>query len=97
MSTVVGPGALCWNGLITWYDNWIFQTTKIEKLTGSQVYNSVLWYLPEIDDDPDYIKRVVTTCFAPARLPTPERALIDYMRYLDKFEEFYFVRGCVRM
>lgn len=93
MSTVVGPGALCWCGLIVWYDNWIFQTTRIKKLAGKQVYNSVLWFLPEIDADPAYIQRTVVTCFAPARLPTPERSLIDYMRHLNIFEEFFFVEG----
>lgn len=93
MSTVVGPAALYWNGLVVWYANWIFQTTKIKELHGKQVYNSLLWVLPDLDQDRDYIKRVVHTCFAPAQLPTPERSLIDYMRHLDTFEEFYFVEG----
>lgn len=93
MSTIVGPGALCWNGLITWYANWIFQTTKIAAIAGRQVYNSLLWYLPALDNDEQFIKRTVVTCFAPARLPTPERSLIDYMRHLDIFEEYYFVEG----
>ncbi len=93
MSTVVGPAALCWNGLITWYADWIFQTTRIKALEGKQVYNSLLWYLPEMDQDDKYIKRVVRTCFAPARLPTPERALVDNMRHQDIFEEFFFVEG----
>lgn len=93
MSTVVGPGALYWNGLIVWYANWIFQTTKFKELDGKQVYHSKLWYLPALDCDSQFIRRVVETCFAPAQLPTPERSLIDYMRHLDIFEEFYFVEG----
>lgn len=93
MSTVVGPAALNWNGLVTWYADVIFQTTRLSQLAGKQIYQSVLWYLPELDEDSNYVKRQVVTCFAPAQLPTPERALIDYMRHLDIFEEFYFVEG----
>lgn len=93
MSTVVGPAALNWNGLVTWYADVIFQTTRLSQLAGKQIYQSVLWYLPELDADGNYVKRQVVTCFAPAQLPTPERALIDYMRHLDIFEEFYFVEG----
>lgn len=93
MSTVVGPAALNWNGLVTWYANLIYQTTTVDSLEGKQVYNSYLWRIPDIDSDSNFVKRQVITSFAPANLPTPERALIDYMRHLDIFEEFYFVEG----
>ncbi|WP_289743563.1 hypothetical protein [uncultured Duncaniella sp.] len=93
MSTIVGPAALDRHGLITWFADWVFQTTTVEDLVGKQVYRSVLWSIPDIDQDNEMIDRTIITLFAPARLPTKERSLIDYMRHLDIFEEFYFVEG----
>ena len=93
MGTAVGAGALNRLGLVTWYDGQSFQTTTHPEYEGRQVCYSLLWYLPDIDADDAYIERILKTNFGPMRLPTKERALVDYMRHLDIFELSYFVDG----
>lgn len=93
MGTAVGAGALHRHGLISWYDGQSFQTTNHQEYAGKQICFSLLWYLPEVDADREFIERVVKTNYGPMRLPTKERALVDYMRHLDIFELSYFVEG----
>lgn len=93
MTTLVGPCALNFSGLVAWYSRLATTTTHIQELDGKTVFNCVLFYIPEVDEDMSYIRDTIITMFSPARRPTPERALIDYMRHLDLFEEFYFVEG----
>lgn len=93
MTTLVGPGALNFSGLIAWFDRITSTTTFNPDWDGRKVLNCFLHYLPDIDSDQEYISSTVETMHSTARKPTPERALIDYMRHLDIFEEFYFVEG----
>lgn len=91
MKTLIGPSALNFSGLVSWYDRTGMVTTSHPKYDGRCVFNCYVFYMPSVDKNSSYIRDTVTTMYAEARRPTPERALIDYMRHLDIFEEFYFV------
>ncbi len=93
MTTLIGPSALNFSGLVSWYDRTAMTTTSHPEWDKKYVLNCFLFYLPDIDADNDYIRDTVITMYSPARRPTVERALIDYMRHLDVLEEFYFVEG----
>lgn len=93
MTTLIGPSALNFCGLVSWYACTAMSTTAHRELNGAFVFNCFLFFIPEIDADKDYTQGSVSTMYSEARRPTPERALIDYMRHLDIFEEFYFVEG----
>ena len=93
MGTAVGPCALQRHGLVSWYFGMLYQTAPDAKWDGRQITNSMLCYLPEIDADMSFIARTFRTLVGPMRLPTKERALVDYMRHLDIFELSYFVDG----
>lgn len=93
MSTAVGACALQRQGLVSWFLGQLFQTAPSERWHKSEVLNTMLWYLPDVDADPEFTERTVQTNFGPMRLPTKERALVDYMRHLDIFELSYFVDG----
>ena len=93
MSTAVGACALQRQGLVSWFLGQLFQTAPSASWHRREVLNTILWYLPDIDADDAYIERVIKTNFGPMRLPTKERALVDYMRHLDIFELSYFVDG----
>lgn len=93
MTTLIGPSALNFAGLVAWYDRAAITTTSHPECDGHTIFNCTLYYLPDIDNDTSFIQRTIITMYSPARKPTPERALIDYMRHLDIFEEFYFVEG----
>lgn len=93
MGTAVGAYALQRHGLVSWFLGQLFQTAPSANWHRKEVLNSLLWYLPDIDADDAYIERVIKTNFGPMRLPTKERALVDYMRHLDIFELSYFIDG----
>lgn len=93
MGTAVGPCALHRHGLVSWYYEMLYQTAPSAKLHNAQLPNSILCYLPAIDEDNDFIDRTFKTLTGPMRVPTKERALCDYMRHLDVFELSYFVDG----
>lgn len=93
MGTAVGACALQRHGLVSWYLGLLGQTTSHKKWHRLQVLNSLLWYLPDIDADNEFIERTLKTNYGLMRLPTKERALVDYMRHLDVFELSYFVEG----
>lgn len=93
MNTLIGPCALNFAGLVSWYDRTGMVTTSHSQYNGMCVFNCYVYYLPDIDSDNDYLRDTIITMYAPARRPTKERSLIDYMRHLDIFEEFYFVEG----
>lgn len=93
MTTLIGPSALNFAGLVSWYDRTAMTTTSHPDMDGKLVYNCFLFYMPDIDADDSYIRDTVTTMYSTARRPQTERALIDYMRHLDVLEEFYFVEG----
>lgn len=93
MGTAVGPCALQRHGLVSWYYGMLYQTTPSPQRDGTQLTNSLLCYLPDIDADNEFIARSFRTLLGPMRLPTKERALVDYMRHLDVFELSYFVDG----
>lgn len=93
MGTAVGACALQRQGLVSWFLGQLFQTAPSANWHRKEVLNSLLWYLPDIDADDAYIERILKTNFGPMRLPTKERALVDYMRHLDIFELSYFVDG----
>lgn len=93
MTTLIGPSALNFSGLVAWYDRTAMTTTSHPDLNNTHVLNCFLFYMPDIDEDNEYIRDTIITMYSPARRPTPERSLIDYMRHLDVLEEFYFVEG----
>lgn len=93
MGTAVGAFALQRHGLVSWFLGVQFQTTKTAARNRTQIGQVYLFYLPDIDVDDKHIERVVKTAHGPMRIPTKERALVDYMRHLDIFELSYFVDG----
>ncbi len=93
MSTAVGACSLQRQGLVSWFLGYLFQTTPSCVYHQREVLNSTLWYLPEIDADPEFIDKVIKTNYGLMRVPTKERALVDYMRHLDIFELSYFEEG----
>lgn len=93
MSVLVGPGALQANGLVVWYGNVASLTTHLPELHREDVIGDVLFYFPDVHGDHSEVRRYTQTRYALAAVPTPERALIDYIRHLDDLEEIYLVEG----
>lgn len=96
MSIMVGPATLMYNGLVSWYPNAMVQTTNNPAFDKMSVLNVYVHFLPDISEDTSEIRDSVDTYFAKqTAIPTEERALIDYLQHLDRFEEGIFARGLV--
>ena len=93
MVTLVGPSALEFKGLISWYSDFYALTTSHSELDGILAYNSWLYYIPSIDADDTGIRATVKTPFSAARVPTAERALLDCIEYIDRFDEEHLCVG----
>lgn len=93
MRTLIGPSALSFSGLVTWYACTAMTTTAHPEYSGTFIYNCYVLYLPDIDEDEAYIRDTVQTMYTKARRPTPERCILDYIRHLDVLEESYLVEG----
>ena len=91
--TAVGPGALDSVGLITWYMNLHTLTVPYPQFDGMFVYDSWLYYIPSADSNHTGIQRTEELMVANVRIPTRERALIDYIEFIDKFDDEYLYEG----
>lgn len=93
MTTLIGPCALEWNGLIAWYANAYMLTTSQQSLDKANVYNCVLMFMLDVEEDSKYIRGSTHTIYDEARIPTVERALVDYVRHMDVLEEEHICNG----
>lgn len=93
MGTAIGACALQRLGLIAWYENQSQIAVANLEWHRKHIARSMMFYIPDIYEDSEFIQRIVRTNFGPMKFPTMERALVDYMRHLDMLEEFYFAEG----
>ena len=86
MITLVGPSAVCFNGLGVYYGSRYTVTTNVPEFDNRRIYTCDVYYLPDVDANNADILRTVTIPFGEARVPNAERALADYIQHADRFD-----------
>lgn len=96
MITLVGPSAVCFNGLGIYYGSRYTVTTNVPEFDNRRIYTCDVYYLPDVDANNSDIQRTVAIPFGEARVPTVERALADYIQHADRFDVELLCAGLER-
>lgn len=84
---LVGGSALEHAGLVAFYPGVIMQTTNCPAFDNGRIMGNCLFYLPDLDKDTSELQGVTETMISAVSIPTPERAILDNIRHIERFEE----------